>query len=99
MNLVLIHKSEDIFVSDSQLSYFLSYKRIFIDAQHIIYKLETKNKLNNLATMNIKPLNKPKGFLGQTTNTYSKVYTQYVQSLIKKQTADFLSRSSPFTEF
>ena len=41
----------------------------FIDAQQIIYKLKTRNKLNNLVTLNVKPMNKPKGFLGQTTNT------------------------------
>ena len=35
----------------------------------IIHKLKTRNKLNNLATLNIKPMNKPEGFLGQTTNT------------------------------
>ena len=46
----------------------LEQNRIFIDAQHIIYKLKTRNKLNNLATFNIKPMNKPKGFLGQTIN-------------------------------
>ena len=47
----------------------IKWNRIFIDAQNIIHKLKTRNKLNNLATFSIKPMNKPKGFLGQTINT------------------------------
>ena len=46
----------------------IEWNRILINAQHIIYKLKARNKLNNFATFNIKPINKPKGFLGQTTN-------------------------------
>ena len=36
---------------------------------NIIYKLQTRSKQKNLATLYIKTMNKPKGFLGKTTNT------------------------------
>ena len=41
----------------------LEQNTIFIDAQHVIYKLKTRNKLNYLATLNMKPMNKPIDFL------------------------------------
>ena len=31
----------------------IEQNRIFIDGQHIIYKLKTRNKLNNLATFSL----------------------------------------------
>ena len=48
-----------------QCKNYWELNRIFIDAQHIIYKLKTINKLNNLATLDIKPMISQKAFWGK----------------------------------
>ena len=47
----------DCFVRNSKNLQKIEYNKKFIDAQHITYKLKTRNKLNNLATLNIKLMN------------------------------------------